>query len=157
MIPKLIEISGAPWRVLPVGVHVADLQGVADAFATNTQRRKLFEGLVEASGGLAAAGCQRIYVDGSYVTGKPIPADYDVCWDPHGVNPELLDPLFLDFSDARAAQKAKYGGEFFPSSFAADAVGNTFLEFFQLERYSGGRKGIVQVELVGDPTIQKTR
>ena len=74
--------------------------------------------------------------------------------DPLSKDPQLLDPVFLDFSDDRAAQKARYGGEFFPSSFAADAVGRTFLEFFQLERYSGERKGIVLVELAGDPTIQ---
>ena len=135
-------------------MHTADLQGIAAAFAINARRRMQFEGLVEAARDLASAGCRRIYVDGSYVTGKPIPADYDVCWDPEGVDPQLLDPVFLDFSDDRAAQKAKYGGEFFPSSFAADAVGTTFLEFFQLERYSGERKGIVLVELAGDPTVQ---
>ena len=43
-----------------------------------------------------------------------------------------MDPVFRDFDNERAAQKAKYGGEFFPSSFKADAVGRTFLEFFQL-------------------------
>lgn len=154
MIPSLIQVSGAPWLVLPEGDHGADLQAVAAAFAFNAPRRELFDGLVHACRDLFSAGCQRLYVDGSYVTGKPIPGDYDACWDPEGVDSRSLHPVFLDFSDNRAAQRAKYGGEFFPSSARADQVGNTFLEFFQLERYSGRRKGIVVVQLASDPLIQ---
>ena len=99
------------------------------------------------------AGCGRLYLDGSYVTGKPIPGDYDVCWDPVGVIGRLLPPVFRDFSNGRAAQKAAYGGEFFPSSAVSNTVGKTFLEFFQNERFSGKRKGILEVELTTDPMI----
>ena len=155
MIPGLIEIPTAPWKVLPGGVHTSDLRGIAESFAFNPQRRYLFDRLVEASSHLAYAGCRTIYVDGSYVTSKPIPADYDVCWDPEGVAPLRLHPCFLDFRDGRAAQKARYGGEFFPSSFAANSIGNSFLEFFQLERYSGEKKGIVLVDLTADPMIHR--
>ena len=154
MIPELIDVTGAPWPVLPPGVHKADLTGIAAAFAINQWRRRLFDGLLEASRALKAAGCARLYVDGSYVTGKPIPGDYDVCWDPVGVVRQLLPQVFHDFSNERAAQKAAYGGEFFPSSAAANTVGKTFLEFFQLERYSGTRKGILEVELTTDPMIK---
>ena len=154
MIPELVEMPGSPWTVLPVGVHPADLRAIADAFAVNPQRKSLFDGLVEGAHDLASAGCRRIYVDGSYVTNKPIPGDYDVCWEPEGVDVGLLDRVFLDFSKGRAAQKAKYGGEFFPSCAEADHAGSSFLEFFQLERHSGARKGIVLVELVCDPMIQ---
>lgn len=154
MIPELVDVEGAPWRVLPVGVHKADLEELAATFAINQWRRELFGGLLEASRDLRMAGCARLYVDGSYVTGKPIPVDYDVCWDPEGVDERSLAPVFRDFSNDRALQKARYRGEFFPSSVAADAVGNTFLEFFQRERYSGGRKGIVAVELTTEPMIQ---
>lgn len=155
MIPELVDLPGAPWSVLPVGVHTADLGGIARAFAVNPQRRSLFEGLVRGARDLASAGCRRIYVDGSYVTNKPIPGDYDVCWEPEGVNVRLLDRVFRDFSHGRAAQKAKYGGEFFPSSAAADHAGNSYLEYFQRESHSGGRKGIILVDLVRDSTIQR--
>ena len=154
MIPELIDVTGAPWPVLPAGVHKADLGEIAAAFAINQWRRRLFDGLLEASRVLKAAGCARLYLDGSYVTGKPIPGDYDVCWDPVGVVGRLLPQVFRDFSNDRAAQKAAYGGEFFPSSAAANTVGRTFLEFFQLERYSGIRKGILEVELTTDPIIK---
>ena len=135
-------------------MHPANLREIAHVFAVNPQRRTQFQGLVAGAQNLASAGCRRIYVDGSYVTNKPIPGDYDVCWEPDGVNFGLLDGVLLDFSDGRAAQKAKYGGEFFPSSAAADHAGNSFLDYFQRERHSGARKGIVLVELVRDPTVQ---
>ena len=112
MIPELIDVTGAPWPVLPPGVHKADLTGIAAAFAINQWRRRLFDGLLEASRALKAAGCARLCVDGSYVTGKPMPGDYDVCWDPVGVVGRLLPQVFRDFSNDRAAQKAAYGGEF---------------------------------------------
>lgn len=59
---------------------------------------------------------------------------------------QQLDPVLLDFSNKRAAQKAKYGGELFISSFIADAQGRTFLDFFQEDR-NGNPKGIVEVHL----------
>ena len=155
MIPPLIEIAGAPWRVLPEGKHEADLGAVSTAFAFNAWRRRLFDGLLGASRDLQSAGCQRLYLDGSYVTGKPIPGDYDACWDPEGVNSRLLHPVFRDFSDNRSAQKERYRGEFFPSSAPADRAGATFLEYFQRDRYSEGRKGIVLISLASDPMIPK--
>ena len=154
MIPKLIAVTGSPWPVLPAGIHGADLSSIESRFASNKWRRDLFSGLVKASKHLAYAGCQRLSLDGSFVTGKPQPGDYDVCWDPHGVDPRLMDPVFRDFDNERAAQKAKYGGEFFPSSFKADAVGRTFLEFFQLDRFSGEQKGIILVNLSSDPMLK---
>ena len=154
MIPELIAVTGSPWPVLPAGIHGADLPSIESRFASNEWRRDLFSGLVEASKRLAYAGCQRLYLNGSFVTGKPKPGDYDVCWDPHGVDPRLMDPVFGDFHNKRAAQKAKYHGEFFPSSARADSVGRTFLEFFQLDRFSGEQKGIILVNLAGDPMLK---
>ena len=154
MLPSLIQLPGAPWPVLPEGIHIVDFQTVSAAFAANGRRRTQFDGLLRAAGNLRAAGCGRLYLDGSYVTAKPWPGDYDACWDPTGVVEGLVDPVLLNFDDERAAQKAKYQGEFFPSSMLVGGVGSTFLEFFQLERFSGLTKGIVQIELVGDPMIQ---
>ena len=48
-----------------------------------------------------------MYIDGSFVTVKREPGDYDACWDIDGVNAEALDLVFLDFSGRRAAQKGK--------------------------------------------------
>lgn len=153
MIPQLITMSGSPWKVLPPGVYQAELNEVESAFATNIRRRDLFAGLVDAAGRLRSAGCQLIYLDGSYVTGKPRPGDFDACWDPMGVDGSKLDPIFLDFNNGRAAQKAVFKGEFFPSSMICADVSQTFLEFFQLDRFTGRRKGVISVSLSTDPVL----
>lgn len=153
MLPALIPLPGAPWSVLPPGAHEASLEAVAAAFATNTWRRHLFDGLVLASGKLHQAGCQTVYLDGSYVTGKPMPGDFDACWDPTGVDPTKLDPVFLQFANGRAAQKAAFKGEFFPSSMMCMDVGRAFVDFFQMDRFTGKQKGIISVSLSGDPLL----
>ena len=127
MIPELIAIPGSPWPILPGGIHGADLSAISSRFASNRWRRELFGGLVNASSSLAFSGCLHLYLDGSFITGKPKPGDYDVCWAPHGVDSQLLDPVFGKFDNRRAAQKAKFGGEFFPSNVRADSVGRTFI------------------------------
>jgi hypothetical protein len=118
MIPDLIDI-GSVWRALPPGLHDASLDEVELVFVTN---------------------------DGSYVTEKQDPGDFDACWDPAGVDPTLLDPVLLDFSNGRRNQKQKYRGEFFPSSARADAM-RTFVDYFQVDKVSGNRKGLIVIRL----------
>jgi hypothetical protein len=153
VIPGLIPLLGSPWTVLPPGAHAASLEDVAIAFATNVWRRELFNGLVLASGKLRFAGCPAIYLDGSYVTGKPRPADFDACWDPGGVDPAKLDPVFLEFANGRALQKTAFKGEFFPSSMMCVDVGQAFVDFFQLDRFTGKQKGILSIPLSADPLL----
>lgn len=84
------------------------------------------------------------------MTSKAMPADYDVVWEPTGVNVGLLltlDPVFGIFDMGRAAQKAKFHGEFFPSSLTEALTGRTFLDFFQINKDTGGPKGIVALDL----------
>lgn len=111
-------------------------------------------GLVAALSNLRGAGCRRAFLDGSFVTAKPRPGDFDACWDPTGVNPAFLDPVLLTFENNRAAQKAKYHGELFPSTVPADAAGTIFVEFFQVDRFTGVPKGIVTIDLAAEPMLQ---
>lgn len=78
---------------------------------------------------------------------KERPGDFDACWEAEGVDPSLLDPVLLDFSDRRAAQKRQYGGELFPADVAAEPRGTVFLDYFQRDRSTGGPKGIVALDL----------
>lgn len=153
MIPSLVAGDG-PWDVLPPGIHDATLKEVEACFATNPRRVALFEGLSRACAALRAAGCTTIYIDGSFVTAKELPGDFDACWDPVGVNPNELDPVFLDFTNARANQKAKYGGELFLSSAQADGK-HAFVDFFQVNKESGGSKGIIRVHLSDESEGEK--
>jgi Family of unknown function (DUF6932) len=109
-------------------------------------RATLLRGLKAALDSLRAAGCRRAYIDGSFVTAKDAPADFDGCWDAAGVDPDLVDPVLLDFRPPRLAQKAKYGGELFIAHAPADPWGTRFLDFFQRDR-DGNPKGSMALNL----------
>ncbi len=134
---------------LPPGVHWATWQEFAQRFGTSPHRHKLLSGLRSAMDVLKTAGCQAVYVDGSFVTAKSVPNDFDACWDMEGVNPDLLDPILLTFTDGRAAQKAKYFGELFPAQLPDGMTGLRFLEFFQNDKETGKLKGIIAIDLRG--------
>lgn len=146
MIPALISLPGAPWNVLPPGVHPATLAEVKEAYAYNQKRRALFEGLVKLAAELRGAGSRALYPDGSFVTGKPVPGDFDAIWDGVGVDRTRLHPVFFDFEGKREPQKAIYGGEFFP-------MNDYFFRLFQKEKDTGLRKGILIVDLISDPML----
>mgnify|MGYP001582752264 FL=1 len=133
--------------LLPAGVHNATWKEMIARFGTTPRRRRLLSGLKRALNSLRAAGCLRVYIDGSFVTAKRNPGDFDACWDLDGVHPELLDPVLLTFDSGRATQKAKYYGELFPAQMSEGVSGLTYLEFFQLNRETGDPKGIVAVDL----------
>lgn len=140
-----------PDGTLPQGIYAATWTEFAARFGTSARRRKLLAGLKAGLVSLAHAGCRIAYVDGSFVTTKRTPGDFDACWDARGVQATLLDPVLLTFEDRRAAQKAKYHGEFFPAHFPAHASGITYLEFFQIDKHTGNPKGIVALDLGGLP------
>ena len=141
MLPPL-NADGA----LPAGVHPASWADVEAAFAGTPWRTWLFDGLRRAALSLGQAGCRALWLDGSYVTAKEPPGDFDGCWDPVGVDPAKLDPVLLEFAGGRAAQKAKYGGELFPATWPADARGTPFVEFLQIDKETGSAKGIVLID-----------
>lgn len=145
MIVELVNIGG-PWKILPPGVYDATLAEVQASFAINPKRVALFKGLLAGAKALHRAGCKVMYLDGSYITEKHNPDDFDACWDPHGVDPKALDPILLDFSERRKKQKQKYGGEFFPSSARADRT-HTFIEYFRTDKHTGKEKGIIRLAL----------
>jgi hypothetical protein len=141
MIPPFDASTGN----LPPGEHAATWKEFVERFGSNEWRSRLLEGLEAALRSLRSAGCKRVYVDGSFVTAKERPADFDACWDTEGVDFERVDEVLLTFDRGRAAQKAKYGGEFFLADATADPIGTLFLEFFQRDR-DGNPKGIVVIE-----------
>ena len=134
---------------LPPGIHWATWDEISHRFGATPWRRRLLTGLRSAVENLRLAGCRTVYLDGSFVSAKSEPGDFDACWEEHGVNVVMLDPVLKTFSGGRAAQKAKFGGEFFPASAVADTDGDAFLEFFQTDKHTGARKGIVALDLGG--------
>lgn len=117
----------------------------ASSFAVNSHRVRLMGGLLAACRNLAAAGCGELLLDGSFVTAKPLPGDYDGAWEMAGVDLSRLDPVLLDFTNNRVAMKAKYLGDLFPAS-ATAASGVLYRDFFSTDR-DGNQKGIVLIDL----------
>ena len=147
MIPDLVDIgSGCPWPVLPPGIHKTTLNEIDSIFAYTPHRKELFIGFHNAVLNLKQSGCNSIFLNGSFTTGKNHPNDFDACWDPYGVDLIKLDPILLDFSNKRSAQKKKYGGELFIINNNKKS-GISFLDFFQIDRYTGHRKGILFLDL----------
>ena len=133
--------------LLPPGVHPATWDAVEARFGGNASRTRLFDGLCRAARSLRDAGCTALYLDGSFVTAKDIPGDYDACWDTRGVSPDILDPILLTFDPGRLAQKLKFRGELFPASAVAEPVTRqTYLDFFQTDKSTGRAKGIVLID-----------
>ena len=93
------------------------------------------------------AGCQRVWLNGSFVTAKTVPNDYDGCWDPEGVDFALIDPILLDLSNGRAAQHAKYRGALMRADHVFDErAGGTVLDGQQRDYHTGRPKGIVELD-----------
>lgn len=103
---------------------------------------------------LRDAGCKRAWINGSFVTEKEEPNDFDACWDPAGVDPNLLDPVLLDVLPPRFAQQVKYGGDILPNV-AEGQTGSLFVDFFQVDRTTGDAKGIVELDLQRLPDDQE--
>lgn len=136
---------------LPDGLHRMTLAQVTDAFTWTPRRKWLGLGLIRAAAALRLAGCRTMILDGSFVTAKDDPGDYDAAFDPVGVDGDLLDPVLLRHSDGRRAMKAKYLGDVFPwSATACSKTGSTFLDFFRTDR-AGLPKGVVEIRLDLEP------
>lgn len=146
MIPDFITYPGCLWPLLPPGIHDSDMDEIYKALVYNERRKHLFEGLKLGLHNMFQSGSRQVFLDGSYVTAKPFPNDYEVCWDPAFVDLSILDPVFLLFDNQREAQKLAYGGEYFPSIMEEGFSGKPFLEFFQKDKATGNPKGIIRIE-----------
>lgn len=136
---------------LPPGIHNATWSEVEVRFGHSPKRRFLLVGLRDALTTLQRAGCHTAYLNGSFTTAKEEPGDFDVGWEPAGVDLEILDPRLLDFSNGRRAQKRRFGGELFPADMVVEPERIRILDFFQRERLTGRAKGIVEVDLEAMP------
>jgi len=149
MIPDFVK-RGAARGTLPPGIHQATWKDFRAHFEVSPQRHRLFLGLERAVQELRGAGCRRIYLDGSFVTDKRIPNDYDGCWDAADVNPALLHPaLACRGVNWREEQKRLYRGELWLLSLQGRA-GVSILDFFQEDTRRPDKpfkKGIVLINL----------
>lgn len=85
MIPRIDERTGN----LPPGVYEATWEEIVARYGTTTHCRGLLVGLKRALDNLQAAGCRRVYIDGSFITNKRVPGDIDCCYEGAGVQRAL--------------------------------------------------------------------
>ncbi len=137
MIPKFNKEG-----VLPEGVHDATLEDIERRFATTPIRKKLFRGFKLLVKDLASAGCRTLYLNGSFITEKQEPKDYDACWETDGVD-NTISPILRDIKTFKDERKRKYCGDIF---YCAPELGADFLHFFQLGR-DGKSKGVIRIDL----------
>lgn len=143
MIPEFDENGN-----LPPGVYFCNWAEFKEQFGYNLRRQTLIIGLEEVLAHLKAAGCRSVYINGSFVTSQSTPKDFDMCWDRDDVDIDYLRQnahLILNFYNS-AAQKARYGGEIYPSDQPVDESIMT-VEFFQYDREQN-RKGIIGINLL---------
>lgn len=135
---------------LPQGIHYATLEEVISSFGYNPKRAWLIDGLKFLITNLKKANCKLIYVDGSFVTSKEVPGDYDLCWSVVDVVEKDLDPVLLDFSRlGRDKMTQKYRGDIFPAELPEGSSGKVFVDFFQADKNTGNSKGIVAIDIGG--------
>ena len=149
MIPAFVKKGPAKGK-LPPGVHESTWADFCARYAVTPRRRDILTGLEQAVSDLKAAGCQRIYVDGSFVTDKPLPGDFDLCWEPSGVNMKKLNPvLTMQLPNWRSLQKQLYKGELFLATMQETSSGISFVEYFQRDTRLTRNliKGIIAINL----------
>jgi len=148
MIPEFVQATQRyEDSYLPPGIYDATWPEVSAKFGFSYKRQQLLPGLKAACLALRHAGATHLYLDGSFVSDKKNPGDWDACFPVQGVDPTLLDPVLLDYRNDRAAQKAKYFGETFPADASSGALGPPYLQFFQKNKKTGAQKGIVRLDL----------
>lgn len=133
---------------MPPGAYPATWEEIEDRYGYNKERLQQLTGLKAALDNLKAASCKRAYLDGSFITEKEIPRDYDLCWEPKGVDDTIIDPLFIltrHVLPPRKEQKAKYFGEIL-ITLNHPAVFDT-LSYFQFDDRTGHKKGIISIDL----------
>jgi hypothetical protein len=133
--------------VLPSGIHAAAWPEVVARFGQTPRRRELLTGLLRALEDLRAAGCRRVYLNGSFVTAKEEPGDYDLCWDPDGVDRKTLPQMIRDPEPWEPQMRQHHGGDIFREGDRVGFGGWTFLDMFQFDRGKGRMKGIILLEM----------
>lgn len=135
---------------LPEGIHTVTWEHFEKEFGFSPRRQILMKGLYEVIQVLKQCGCEAIFIDGSMVTDKLEPDDWDACFKGNG---EVIKQLYaidadlvLDDSAKRDRQKAKYKGELYPP-YAQAERDVCYIDFFQRVKGCKRKKGIIKIEL----------
>lgn len=134
---------------LPPGIHLTTWEEFKTRYGLNHKRILQINGLERAIEQFRNAGCTKIFIDGSFVTDKKNPNDYDALYDLNEINEDIIDDRLIDATKiGREKQKRYYQGEFFPMyANATSPVGSRYIDFFQKDKKTKQPKGIIRIDL----------
>lgn len=134
---------------LPPGVHLTTWEEFKARYGINYTRNIQLDGLERAIEKFKEAGSTKIFIDGSFVTEKKNPGDYDALYDLDEIDADIIDERLVDASPSgRKVQKRYYQGEFFPMyANATSPVGSKYIDFFQKDKKTKQPKGIIRIDL----------
>jgi hypothetical protein len=115
-------------------------------FSFSPRRKKLLERLKTVIDILQNVGCSAIYIDGSFVTNKVEPNDWDACYMCSLDNRKKLEQKFPLYN--RKLQKLLYSGDLFYAYDFADEKDTAYLGYFQkIKGRNPKKKGIIKINL----------
>ncbi|MFF3102620.1 DUF6932 family protein [Viridibacillus arvi] len=134
---------------LPPGIHLTTWEEFKARYGINYKRNLQLDGLERAIGQFKNAGGTKIFIDGSFVTEKKNPGDYDALYDLDEINEAKIDERLIDPSySGRETQKRYYQGEFFPMfANATSPIASKYIDFFQKDKRTEKPKGIIRIDL----------
>lgn len=123
-------------------------------FAHNEKRKQLFDGLEEVISILKECNCPEVFLDGSFITKKEQPNDYDLCYEPTGV---LATERFREFLRGRSTNKEKYRGDIFVHMPVPPFYVNHVNNWQKDGRNEDVAKGILRIDLRQDWDAQERK
>lgn len=135
---------------LEEGIYETSFSEMEEKLGFSRKRRKLLSAMKTLITYCKYLQCDVLYIDGSFVSTKISPADYDACWDTTATDKEpimnAVEQSSLN-SDSES-QKEEFGGEIYPAFVKAPLNhGMTILEYFQTIKDGEGKKGIIKLKL----------
>ena len=144
-INRSIDFAGEKHEIIfKPGIYEYTLEKLERDFATNKKRKDLFEDIKRLAKELKDAGCEFLYIDGSFITRKETPGDFDACWEPFVRNNKQVNALLLEDSTfASSWRKEMFSGDIFPRfGEYGDRV-----EKWQVDSRNGKVKGVISIDL----------
>ena len=137
-----------PDGLLPPGLHPATWDEFSQRYGWTEHRHRLLAGIKRALAALKAAGCKRVYIDGSFVTAKSAPNDIDIVSElrtGHDFERDL--PMSEYALVSRSLLRRRFGLDVVVAE-RESVVYKTYVEFFtRVREVPELRKGLLRVTL----------
>jgi hypothetical protein len=132
------------------GVHEMEWEEFKEKFGITDHRLWLIEGIELAIEDLRKVGCPAIFIDGSFVTKKAIPTDFDLCWEDEGISLKDVKKICYPLVDCGWRMSTiieRYRGEVVPKNNIIDLDKGLTVYAWYTEDRQGRDKGIIKINI----------